>query len=64
MSNGLKISTPLVQYFRDWKVDPKPLFGNKINEDRLKKIGDEGVLAMICDSTNVFSVEEQAQSMM
>ena len=56
--NGLKISTPLGTIFHtgDWKVDPKPLVGNKINEDRLKKIGDEGVLAMICDSTNVFSI--------
>ena len=39
----------------DWKVDPKPLVGNKINEEKLKKIGDDGVLAMVCDSTNVFS---------
>jgi len=56
--NGLKISTPLGTIFHtgDWKVDPKPLVGNKINEDKLKKIGDEGVLAMICDSTNVFSI--------
>ena len=28
----------------------------KINSDRLKEIGNEGVLAMICDSTNVFSM--------
>ena len=27
-----------------------------INQDKLKKIGDNGVLAMICDSTNVFSI--------
>ena len=31
------------------------LIGDKINEKKLKKIGEEGVLAMICDSTNVFS---------
>ena len=56
--NGLKISTPLGTIFHtgDWKVDPKPLVGNKINEDKLKKIGDDGVLAMVCDSTNVFSI--------
>ena len=39
----------------DWKVDPNPLIGDNINEKRLKEIGEEGVLAMICDSTNVFS---------
>ena len=39
----------------DWKVDPNPLIGGEINTKRLKEIGDEGVLAMICDSTNVFS---------
>ena len=55
--NGLKINTPLGTIFHtgDWKVDPKPLVGNKINENKLKKIGDDGVLAMVCDSTNVFS---------
>ena len=55
--NGLKINTPLGTIFHtgDWKVDPKPLVGNKINEEKLKKIGDDGVLAMVCDSTNVFS---------
>ena len=40
----------------DWKVDSNPLIGGKINSDRLKEIGDEGGLAMICDSTNVFSI--------
>ena len=40
----------------DWKVDQNPLIGGKINSERLKEIGKEGVLAMICDSTNVFSI--------
>ena len=55
--NGLKIQTPagVVLHTGDWKVDPNPLIGDKINSKRLKEIGDEGVLAMICDSTNVFS---------
>ena len=55
--NGLKIQTPLgiVLHTGDWKVDPNPLIGDEINTKRLKEIGDEGVLAMICDSTNVFS---------
>ncbi len=34
----------------------EPLIGGKINSNRLKEIGNEGVLAMICDSTNVFSM--------
>jgi len=56
--NGLKINTPggTILHTGDWKCDPNPLIGNKIDEQKLKKIGDEGVLAMICDSTNVFNV--------
>jgi ribonuclease J len=38
----------------DWKLDPDPVVGQKSNEKRLREIGNEGVLAMICDSTNVF----------
>ena len=55
--NGLSIKTPLgtILHTGDWKIDPNPLIGNKIDEDKLKKIGDEGVSAMICDSTNIFS---------
>jgi len=55
--NGLKIKTPagVVLHTGDWKVDPNPLIGEKINSKRLEEIGKEGVLAMICDSTNVFS---------
>ena len=55
--NGLKIQTPagVVLHTGDWKVDPNPLIGDEINAKRLKEIGNEGVLAMICDSTNVFS---------
>ena len=56
--NGLKIDSPAGTIFHtgDWKVDPNPLVGKKVNEEKLKKIGDDGVLAMICDSTNVFSI--------
>jgi len=55
--NGLKIKTPIgtILHTGDWKVDPNPLIGKKINEKKLKEIGNEKVLAMICDSTNVFS---------
>ncbi len=56
--NGLKIDTPAGTIFHtgDWKVDPNPLVGKNINQEKLKKIGHNGVLAMICDSTNVFSI--------
>ncbi len=55
--NGLSIETPSgkVLHTGDWKIDPNPLIGDKINEKKLKEIGSQGVLAMICDSTNVFS---------
>ena len=55
--NGLLIETPagIVLHTGDWKVDPNPLIGNKIDQTKLKEIGNKGVLAMICDSTNVFS---------
>ena len=56
--NGLRIKTPggTILHTGDWKVDPNPLIGGKINSERLKEIGNQGVLAMICDSTNVFSI--------
>ncbi len=55
--NGLRIKTPagIILHTGDWKVDLNPLIGEDINTKRLKEIGQEGVLAMICDSTNVFS---------
>ena len=56
--NGLRIETPagVILHTGDWKIDPNPLIGEKINSNRLKEIGKEGVLAMICDSTNVFNM--------
>ncbi len=56
--NGLRIETPAgnILHTGDWKCDPNPLIGDKINSTRLKQIGEKGVLAMICDSTNVFSI--------
>ncbi len=55
--NGLSIETPVgtILHTGDWKCDPNPLIGNTINEKRLKQIGAKGVLAMICDSTNIFN---------
>ncbi len=55
--NGLSITTPLgtVLHTGDWKIDPNPLIGGTIDEEKLKAIGEKGVSAMICDSTNIFS---------
>ncbi len=55
--NGLSIKTPVgnILHTGDWKIDPNPLIGDKINEKKLKEIGKGKVLAMICDSTNIFN---------
>jgi len=52
--NGLAIRTPagLVFHTGDWKLDPTPVVGKPHDEARLKSLGDEGVLAMVGDSTN------------
>ncbi|MES2343376.1 MAG: ribonuclease J [Pseudomonadota bacterium] len=54
--NGLAIRTPLgtILHTGDWKIDPDPVLGSVTDEDAIKTLGDEGVLAMVCDSTNVF----------
>jgi ribonuclease J len=36
----------------DWKLDPNPLIGPPTDETAFARLGDEGVLAMVCDSTN------------
>jgi len=55
--NGLSITTPagVVLHTGDWKIDPNPLIGGDIDQKKLEDIGKKGVIAMICDSTNVFS---------
>ncbi len=55
--NGLSITTSLgtILHTGDWKIDPNPLIGGEVDRKKLKEIGDKGVLAMICDSTNVFN---------
>ncbi len=55
--NGLSIKTPagLILHTGDWKIDPNPLIGENIDEKKLREIGNNNVIAMICDSTNVFS---------
>ena len=39
----------------DWKIDPDPVIGKVTEYERLKAFGDEGVDAIVCDSTNVLS---------
>ncbi|HEX8232184.1 MAG TPA: ribonuclease J [Caulobacteraceae bacterium] len=54
--NAMAIRTPLgtLLHTGDWKIDPDPLLGAETDIDALRRLGDEGVLAMVCDSTNVF----------
>jgi ribonuclease J len=54
--NGLAIRTPLgtVLHTGDWKIDPDPMIGRRTDIGAIRRLGEEGVLAMVCDSTNVF----------
>jgi len=54
--NGLLIQTPFGNIFHtgDWKIDETPVLGEAPSPDALRAIGDQGVLALVCDSTNVF----------
>lgn len=54
-SNALAIRTPhgLVVHTGDWKLDATPYLGSLTSEETFRALGDEGVLALICDSTNV-----------
>lgn len=57
--NGLVLETSAGTVFHtgDWKLDPTPLIGPACPSDKLKALGDRGVLAMVGDSTNVFNPE-------
>ena len=54
--NGVLIETPFGNIFHtgDWKIDETPVLGSAADTDVLNQIGDQGVLALVCDSTNVF----------
>ncbi|MEL7540646.1 MAG: ribonuclease J [Pseudomonadota bacterium] len=54
--NALAIDTPLgtILHTGDWKIDPAPQLGEQTDIESLTALGDDGVLAMVCDSTNVF----------
>jgi ribonuclease J len=53
-SQALAIRTRhgLILHTGDWKLDPHPLVGPPTDEAAFSALGDEGVLAMVCDSTN------------
>ncbi|MDE1466632.1 ribonuclease J [Aurantiacibacter sp. D1-12] len=55
--NALLIETPHGTVFHtgDWKLDEEPIIGEPTTEEELTEIGDDGVLALVCDSTNVFN---------
>jgi ribonuclease J len=53
-AQGLAIRTPYgtIVHTGDWKLDPHPMVGPPTDEAAFSALGDEGVLAMVCDSTN------------
>jgi len=53
-AQAVAITTPygIVLHTGDWKLDPTPLVGPPTDEAALSALGDKGVLAMVCDSTN------------
>jgi len=55
--HALLIDTPYGRVFHtgDWKLDEEPIIGEPTTEEELTAIGDEGILALVCDSTNVFN---------
>jgi ribonuclease J len=57
--NALLISTPYGNVFHtgDWKLDEFPQIGDPADAAALTRVGDEGILALVCDSTNVFQEE-------
>ena len=55
--NAVAIRTPegTVLHTGDWKIDPKPMIGEVTDEAALRALGQDGVLAMVCDSTNALA---------
>ena len=51
-SLAISTGTGTLLHTGDWKTDPEPVVGKGFREERFRKLGDAGVLAMFCDSTN------------
>jgi ribonuclease J len=64
--NGLAIRTPLgtILHTGDWKIDPDPIIGEDFDQAKVEELGREGILAMVCDSTNVFEEGEAGSESM
>ena len=60
--NALAIRTRegLVVHTGDWRLDQDPILGQKPDIEALKALGDEGVLALVCDSTNASGEKSDA----
>ncbi|ABC22371.1 ribonuclease J [Rhodospirillum rubrum] len=52
---AIRTTAGTVLHTADWKFDPEPLVGPPADEAALRRLGDEGVLAMVGDSTNIFT---------
>jgi ribonuclease J len=57
--HALLIDTPHGRIFHtgDWKLDDEPIIGEPATREELTELGDGGILALVCDSTNVFNPE-------
>jgi ribonuclease J len=55
--SAVEIDTPYGRIFHtgDWKLDEEPVLGKPSTPEELTAIGDKGVLALVCDSTNAFN---------
>jgi ribonuclease J len=55
--NLVAVRTPLgvIAHTGDWKIDPEPMLGDVTDAAAIEKLGDEGVLALVCDSTNALN---------
>lgn len=58
--SAVEIETPYGRVFHtgDWKLDEEPVIGQPATADELTAIGDKGVLALVCDSTNAFNASD------
>jgi len=58
--SAVVIDTPYGRIFHtgDWKLDDTPVIGTPSTPEQLTALGDEGILAVVCDSTNVFNTKE------
>jgi len=50
---AIRTAAGTVLHASDWKLDPAPLIGPVTDEAALRRVGADGVIALVCDSTNV-----------